>query len=279
MPKLKCYTKCKLCNINHFIPQPAQCKTIKQIILSLMRELLEKTPKDKTRKVCKNCHELGHNIKDTSCKINIEKNSKLREKIKKYMLVQDCLVGKTNDEHFEDLSKILGITPHMCKTLYDEISPIEMCHRPLDMTQYAHTIKENEMKCHECSKCIYNIHANTNRIWKGNTICDTCWSGYEAERDALWLKIADYKKIQCFICCSIKTHHSERYHFDHINMFDKSNSICSMVNDGIDMDDICKEVDKCQVLCLTCHHIVTDIESSLKFTQVKQILTRKLNND
>ena len=92
MPKLKWYVKCKVCNINHFIPQLAQCKTIKQIMSSLMRELLEKIPRDKTRKVCKNCHELGHNIKDTSCKINIEKNSKLREKIKKYILSQYCLV-------------------------------------------------------------------------------------------------------------------------------------------------------------------------------------------
>ena len=61
-------------------------------------------------------------------------------------------------------------------------------------------------------------------------------------------------------------------------MFDKGNSICSMVNEGNIIDDIYIELDKCQILCLSCHHIVTDIENNLVFTRIKQNLTRKLNN-
>ena len=30
-------------------------------------------------------------------------------------------------------------------------------------------------------------------------------------------------------------------------------------------------------MCLSCHHIVTDIEHKLGFTRIKQTLTRKLN--
>jgi len=49
---------------------------------NVMKQLLETIPKDKQRKVCKNCNELGHAITSTSCKLNIEKNDKLRKKIK-----------------------------------------------------------------------------------------------------------------------------------------------------------------------------------------------------
>ena len=125
----------------------------------------------------------------------------------------------------------------------------------------------------------YNIQLNTHRIWKENIICDICWSEYCEERDLLWTKIKQYKEIQCCICGNIKLKEGERYHYDHINMFNKGNSICSMVNEGNSIDDIYIEIDKCQILCLSCHHMVTDIESNLGFTRIKQILTRKLNND
>ncbi len=52
-----------------------------------------------------------------------------------------------------------------------------------------------------------------------------------------------------------------------------------MVNEGNTIDEIYKEIDKCQILCLSCHHIVTDIESKLGFKRIKQILTRKLKNN
>jgi hypothetical protein len=270
---------CDLCHIKHSVNNKAQCN-YKNNFKLVLNELLKKISKDTHRKVCKGCHDIGHNMKELKCKLNIEKNVNLKNKIKTYMLSQDCLSGKTNDEHFVELTQMYGITLNLCKTLYDEISPIELCNRKHDINLYTQKIKETtKANCHQCHKNIYNIQLNTHRIWKENIICDSCWSDYCEERDLLWTKIKQYKEIQCCICGNIKLKEGERYHYDHINMFNKGNSICSMVNEGNSIDDIYIEIDKCQILCLSCHHMVTDIESNLGFTRIKQILTRKLNND
>jgi len=244
---------------------------------NVMKQLLETIPKDKQRKVCKNCNELGHAITSTSCKLNIEKNDKLRKKIKNYFLLQDCLNEKTVDQHCEELSVKLEITSNFCKTLYSEIPPIELLDRFVDIDNYIIQMEKYKSNCYECCKKIYNINANTNRQWKGNIICDNCWSNHEEERNDLWKKVDEYRKIECVICKSIQTKDGERFHYDHINMFNKGDSICSMVNAGVNIDEIYKEIDKCQILCLTCHHFVTDIENKLGFTRIKQSLTRQLN--
>ena len=40
---------------------------------SVIRQLNEHIPKDKRRKVCKGCHDIGHNINGDDCKLKIEK--------------------------------------------------------------------------------------------------------------------------------------------------------------------------------------------------------------
>lgn len=270
---------CRECNIKHSVYRIPQCSNYITMFNSTMKQLLKTIPRDTHRKVCKGCHKIGHNMKDVSCKLNIKKHDLLKNKIKNYMLSQDCLSGKTNDEHFDDLSNMYGISVNMCKNLYMEISPIELTDRNSDIKLYVDEIKQNKsLKCYKCTKIIYNIHVNTHRKWKDNELCDSCWSDYGEERELLWKHINDYRKIQCYICSSIKEKEGERYHYDHINMFDKGKSICSMVAEGNTIDEIYGEIDKCQILCLSCHHIVTDIENKLCFTRIKQQLTRKLNN-
>jgi hypothetical protein len=60
-------------------------------------------------------------------------------------------------------------------------------------------------------------------------------------------------------------------------MFDKEESVCTMVMEGFPIEQIYQEIDKCQILCVSCHQIVTHIERALGFTQQKRALTRKLN--
>jgi len=246
-------------------------------LTDVLKELIKKTPKDKQRKVCKNCNELGHNTRSSDCKLIIDKNNKLKQKIKNYILSQDCLEDKNIEDYCLELSILLDITPNMCKSLYNEIPLNELLNRQMNINIYLTNINQLSKKCNECNKNIVCIQTNTHRIWKGNYICDTCWSKYEDYRKLIWENIKTYKTIKCEICCSIQTHVTERYHYDHLNMFNKGNSICSMVNECVNIEEIYSEIDKCQILCLSCHHIVTDIEHKLGFTRIKQTLTRKLN--
>jgi hypothetical protein len=243
---------------------------------TVLKELIIKTKKDKNRSVCKNCNELGHGISSVYCKLNILKNEKLRSKIKEYILSQNCLEDKSIDDYIIGLSLSLNITQNLCKSLYNEIPLDELLDRQLNIDTYLKNIKKLSKKCNECNKTIIQIEKNTHRVWNGNNICDNCWHKYEDCRNVIWDKIKKYIITKCEICSSIQSCHSERYHFDHLNMFNKNMSISCMVKQGIDIDLIYKEIDKCHILCLSCHHIVTDIERKMGFTRIKNILTRNL---
>tara|TARA_B110000211_G_C13961598_1_gene500832 strand:+ start:101 stop:1039 length:939 start_codon:yes stop_codon:yes gene_type:complete len=246
---------------------------------SVMEQLSKENMKDSKRKVCKNCHELGHSITSTNCKLKIEKKEINKKKIQKFMLQQDTLSGKTDEEHFVELSNRLEITEAQCKKIYNEIPIKELLNRPNDIEKYYQQLPQSN--CQHCDDVIFNVHKNTNRLWKENTICDTCWLKTKDERDFLWEKIREYKKRECYMCKKVSKsetyNSSERFHYDHKNMFDKGNSICSMVYEGNTIEDIYLEIDKCNIVCLSCHHIITDIESKLSFKRVKSNLTRKLN--
>lgn len=242
----------------------------------VLSELIRKTPKDKVRKVCKNCHELGHGITSTVCKYNIDRHDKLKQKIKTYILSKNCLTHHTIEDYCNELSVILDITPNMCKSLYNEIPLMDLLERKINLTEYLENVQTLTILCGDCEKPLRCIHENTHRRWNGRNICDTCWFKYTDERNTIWERIKQYKPVQCVICNMKQANICERFHYDHLNMFDKKNSICTMVNEGACIDEIYAEIDKCQILCLTCHHMVTDIENKLGFTRIKQHLTRSL---
>ena len=70
---------------------------------------------------------------------------------------------------------------------------------------------------------------------------------------------------------------ANRFHYDHINMFDKSDSICKLVREGTNIEDIYKEIDKCQLLCVSCHSVVTKVELMCGFTRIKRQMTKEFN--
>lgn len=251
--------------------------TRNDIFDGVLKQLLSKTPKDKRYKVCKNCNDVGHYASSIECKLNIDKNNILTRKIKNFIMTRDCLTDTTIDDYCIELSNLLDITPNVCKTLYNAIPAEDFVYREMDIVNYLRTITDNMTKCNNCQANLVYIQANTHRQWKGSQVCDICWGKYADIRDFMWRQIKEYKQIKCEMCDVIQIYNTQRFHYDHINMFNKGNSICSMVNDGTPIEEIYNEIDKCQIMCLSCHHIVTDIERKLNFTRIKQNITRKLN--
>jgi transcription elongation factor Elf1 len=245
----------------------------------VLLELLLTTPKDKHYKVCKNCHEIGHDSKNVKCRFNMERNDRLTQKIKQFLLSQNCLSDKSVDDYCDELSRLLNITPNVCKTLCNAIPAEELIDREMDIGGYINMITENADTCSECDKELICIQTNTHRVWKYAILCDVCWGYYENERNEAWRLIKAYKDVICVICQTQQLHSAQRFHYDHLNMFYKGDSVCSMVNNGSPIEDIYKEIDKCQVLCVQCHHIVTDIERRLNFIRIKQTMTRQLNTE
>jgi hypothetical protein len=80
--------------------------------------------------------------------------------------------------------------------------------------------------------------------------------------------------VNCSLCDKERNDYN-RFHFDHINIFDKTDSVCNMVKDDLDIECIKREIDKCQLLCIHCHYIVTRIEHKLGFIQMKKELPIK----
>lgn len=233
---------------------------------AFLQQLLQTTPTDMKRKVCRQCNELGHNATSIHCIMNAEQNKLHIERIKEYFLLQE--LGTDNRVHFDVLSKQLNITIEQCKLLYSEIPRIEWTKRPIDLRKQ---MKELPLQsCQECGKIVCMVQSNTVHTWKEKKICDTCYSQYAEEREETWKQIYAYRKIECVICLSVKKYKDERYHFDHINMFDKEIGIYSMVADGRNIEDIHKEIDKCQVLCISCHHMITFIERKTGFLKLKR---------
>lgn len=251
-------------------------KGIKDIKDKIIEEL--KTIKKKKIKVCNICNEIGHNSNSPHCKDKIYKNNILKNKILNYFKNKDMSNELILEEDLRFLSEKLNITHNACKELYKDIDPKELIDRNIDLERYIEQLRTNKEICNECEQDI--IHPTKNNIlkWKGNILCDSCWSKYSEERENMWRLIKLYKPCICEICNRKQTNNLCRFHYDHLNMFDKEESICCMVKQGIDINYIYKQIDKCQILCFSCHDIISDIEKKYPFTRIKQILTRKYNN-
>lgn len=240
----------------------------------LLQKITEHNPEKDKRKPCKQCGELGHGITSIHCKINIDKKEKIKQKIKEYFLSQD---GSNDCNHFKPLSEELDISIDQCKDYYNEIPWLDLLRRP--KTSSSILEKLTFQSCQQCNQNKCTVKNNPFRTWKEKKICDKCFNDTAVERDEIWKLIKEYKPIECCFCKIKREHKDERYHFDHINMFDKEGTICIMVSEGVNIEEIYKEIDKCQILCISCHDIVTYSEKKLGFTKQKQSLTRKYNQE
>ena len=157
------------------------------------------------------------------------------------------------------------------------ISNEETIKRPCNIVAFMDTMEY--IICYNCNIKIPNIYTNTNRIWKENELCDWCWMAYEDERDKLWNYINNKSGNYCNICNIKKKGKGHRFNYDHINAFDKTDTISNMISVGRDINSIEYELDKCQLLCLPCHQIITTIENRYPFITIKKQLYKSLKGE
>jgi len=182
---------------------------------------------------------------------------------------------KTN--YLQEFAEKKQISYNECKSIYYDIDPILLLKENYD--SLFRPLECKITKCFECNVNMLNLNSNTNEIWKGNQICYECWMKHSNERSVLFNLIEKYKTKICYICNREKTNQNLKYHFDHINIFDKSNNICEMVSQGYCISDIYKEIDKCEVICFSCHHLITYCQSQMGFFKIKSNLSRKFNKN
>ena len=226
----------------------------------------------KSNVTCIYCDSIGHELNKCS------KIQHLRNIIGIYFVD----IETTEEElpnHFEIISRQTQISVDIVEEIYNSLWCVKIMKKNFNIDEYFESISTQVQECSECKTTIYDLYKNTSRIWKNEVICYSCWSLHNEERNVLWEKIKEYKPPICVICSKIQNLDCDSFHYDHLNMFDKNNSICEMVSEGQNILDIYRELDKCQSMCLQCHHIITHIERELEFTTVKNNLTRKLTKN
>ena len=202
----------------------------------------------------------------------------LHESIKKELQIIGLETCLEKQELIRTVATKFDVSESKCRELYNEI-PIDVwVNIPIDYN--AIVVPSHVVYCDGCGKKIPKMKDGKIHIWKHNPVCDSCWSNHRPERDELWNAIREKygNDKACEICNTIKEKDDVRFHFDHLNMFDKNNSVSTMVMEGYTIEDIWDEIQKCQFICLSCHDIITEIENKLPFTQVKRNLTRDLND-
>lgn len=276
-PELK--QKCNEYNIKSItmLNKPELIEKIKeyeriQKLPRFLQELSQKITIDTVRKTCTSCDGAGHNPTSILCCIHGEQNKIWLEHIKKYLLSKD---GEDDLSNLELLSEKLNISIEYCTALYRQIPKVELNERKINLRKIVKKIPF--VYCQDCKVKVILAKTNSVRIWKGNEICNKCYSKSMEERETTWNMICQ-KSNQCKICLNIKQNKDDCFHYDHLNMFDKDDTIYSMVTKGMNIDDIYTEIDKCQLLCIECHNLVTYIESKTGFMSKKIRHTSKVLN-
>ena len=113
--------------------------------------------------------------------------------------------------------------------------------------------------------------------WKGTKICLTCHHKHKEEIDMAWKQIDLFLRksgmTECRIC-GVERAEQLGFHFDHLNMFVKEDSVCNLVRSGAEISVIQDEIKKCQLLCRSCHAGITQVERLLGFSYIKLLMTR-----
>lgn len=175
---------------------------------------------------------------------------------------------------WKTISEDIGMTESTCIHKYTElVSPEQQLRDSSDkisLDDIRQLLSEKLVECMTCKDVLYIPLCE----WRGIRECPKCYKGHESEVNTIWKSIDPH--LHCRFC---KRERGDGIplHFDHINMFEKGDSICMMVSRGDTPENILCEIQKCQVLCKSCHAVVTDVENLIGSRRAKTNLTRSIN--
>ena len=132
-------------------------------------------------------------------------------------------------------------------------------------------VHESAPKVNNCDLCKSYV-VGAFRECDGRNMCGLCCAIYKKK---ITNAAADRLKQEYAKPCPFCGDNKRRKNFDHINMFTKEGCVGFMVETGQDSDKIIAEIDKCQLLCVTCHYKVTTYEQYKGFFGKKRRLNRK----
>lgn len=183
---------------------------------------------------------------------------------RKKRVVEGAILDLTGDEPVilrgEPVETPVVVTDTVVKPPVPKSDPVILSHD--EICEIIDSMRQT------CNRCGAGVYCGL-RKWGDQKVCTSCYDVvYPPHKKALndWMESMGLK--ECAFCGKPRINPSE-FHFDHVNMFEKGNTVGRMLFDGVELDKIIAEIGKCQLLCTDCHAIVTKLEVRLGFTQLK----------
>ncbi len=141
--------------------------------------------------------------------------------------------------------------------------------------------------CDACMRGHYS--SSTMSPYKKVLLCKFCYEIPQIKQEQILLGrtvrlyMVSQNKVDCKLC-NIKlldTQGNEVYpsQLDHYSVFDKIESVGTMILQGYPIKTILQEVDKCRALCIPCHSVVTHVEQRSGICRAKDQLFSKDEQD
>ena len=190
----------------------------------------------------------------------------------------ELVKSKPLNIQWDEISENMNSSEVAIKAVYYEnVSALEHVKCCVNTIEDADILSVINGMCFECSSC-KKMKYSTIYYWKSTEYCETCYNSvYGEDVEVRWRKVKEYaiqtNKTGCNLCEKSAVFDNSlltQFHYDHIDMFNKSGSICEMVRTGVELTEIYEEMDKCQILCIPCHKVITRIENQCGFVRLKK---------
>ena len=226
----------------------------------------------------------GHSKSSVNCPLKKDEHENLYQNFRTYVK-ENHVTSLDTKEEIQVVASHFDISPNkvsgLWKELYNRDKPYFL-NMEIPDDDFNDLFQASLKECEECGSIKCYAKENLMKVWKGRQLCSPCWSQYEPLRQELWAGVETFLREsgidECTIC---REPYACRYgfHFDHLNMFDKNESISSMINKGYDISEIIEEIKLCQLVCSGCHSFITKCEGLMVFKRIKMELTRNLNEN